>query len=91
MYPCTLSYRSTRALVLAATNRPNEALALLDYANYDASEPYDRSHREGGRAFALRQLSREIEAQQAVAKCLSLDKQHKGLLEKLGLTSPQPA
>jgi hypothetical protein len=30
MYPCVLSYRSTRALLLVATHRPTEALALLE-------------------------------------------------------------
>jgi hypothetical protein len=35
MYPCILAYRSTRALILTATDRSEEALTLLQYSNYE--------------------------------------------------------
>lgn len=33
IFPCVLSYRSTRAMIMAATNRAKEALHLLEYRN----------------------------------------------------------
>jgi predicted Zn-dependent protease len=91
MYPCVLSYRSTRALLLTATGRPHEALALLDYANFDLSEPTDRADREGACAFAFLHLKRESEAQRAVAKCLELFEGRKVILDSLGLMSLLPS
>src|SRR5262249_22445647 len=36
-FPCLLFLRSTRALVLAATDRADEALALLDYCHFQTA------------------------------------------------------
>jgi hypothetical protein len=74
MYPCVLAYRSTRALILTASNRPEEALTLLQYSNYERGTAADRSHRETARAFALRRLNRNEEADRALASALRLNK-----------------
>jgi predicted RNA polymerase sigma factor len=75
-YPCVLAYRSTRALLLAATDRAQAALGLLEYMNYDRGTPDNRSHRAIAQAFALRRLNRTEEAQQALAAGLKLTKKH---------------
>jgi hypothetical protein len=93
MYPCILPYRSTRALLLVATNRPDEALALLEYSNYERGSASDRGDRQIARAFALRQLDRLEEAEQAQATGLELNNKPRPWLAALGLlpTSPPPA
>jgi tetratricopeptide (TPR) repeat protein len=75
-YPCVLASRSTRALLLAATDRAQDALGLLEYMNYDRGTPDNRSHRAIAQAFALRRLNRTEEAQQALAAGLKLTKKH---------------
>jgi Zn-dependent protease len=75
-YPCVLAYRSTRALLLAATDRAQDALGLLEYMNYDRGTPDNRSHRAIAQAFALRRLNRTEEAQQALAAGLKRTKKH---------------
>lgn len=87
MYPCVLPYRSTRALLLAATNRSQDALALLEYMNYERGTQDDRAHREIARAFALRRLNRSAEADQALAIGLSLCKERLPWLTTIGLYS----
>jgi hypothetical protein len=84
-YPCVLAHRSTRALLLTAANRPEEALALLDYMNYGRASPDDRSHREIARAFAFRQLGRNAEAEEALAAGLKLSKKQLPWLTTIGL------
>ena len=71
-YPCVLAYRSTRALLLTATDRAEEALALLDYSNYERGSKYDRGDHQFARAFASRQLNRTEDADRALAAGLNL-------------------
>jgi tetratricopeptide (TPR) repeat protein len=84
-YPCVLAHRSTRALLLAATSRSEEALELLRYTNYDRGSRDARSHREFARAFALRLLDRNEEADQALAAGLKLSKKQLPWLITIGL------
>jgi tetratricopeptide (TPR) repeat protein len=84
-YPCVLAHRSTRGLLLAATNRPEEALALLEYNNYERASPDERSHREMARVFAFRKLARDAEAEQALAAGLKLTKKRLPWLTTIGL------
>jgi hypothetical protein len=85
MYPCVLPYRSTRALLLAATRRADEALALLDYTNYEHGSSADRGDRQIARAFALRSLHRDEEAERALGDALKLQREPRPWLRTLGL------
>jgi tetratricopeptide (TPR) repeat protein len=84
-FPCVLAHRSTRALLLTASKRPKDALELLAYTNYDRGSRSDRSHREISRAFALRQLARHDEAEQALARAFKLKSEQLPYLRTLGL------
>lgn len=84
-YPCVLAYRSTRALLLADTDRAQEALALLEYVNYEHGTAENLSHREIARAFALRKLGRRAEAEQALADALKQKRPQLPLLRTIGL------
>jgi hypothetical protein len=84
-YPCVLAHRTTRALLLAATNRSQDALALLEYINYERGSPSDRASREFARAFAFRPLGRNTEAEQALAAGLELSKRRLPWLTTIGL------
>ncbi len=84
-FPCVLAHRSTRALLLTASNRPDEALQLLTYVNYDRGSRSDRSHREISRAFALRRLARHDEAEQALSCAFKLNSERLPYLRTLGL------
>jgi Zn-dependent protease len=84
-FPCVLAHRSTRALLLTALKRPEEALELLTYMNYDRGSRSDRSYREIFRAFALRQLARHEEAEQALACAFKLNSERLPYLGTLGL------
>jgi tetratricopeptide (TPR) repeat protein len=88
MYPCILPYRSTRALILTATHRSEEALALLQYANYERGSAADRADRQAARAFALRELNRYEDAEHAIAVALRLVKTRGHMMAKLGLLAP---
>jgi Zn-dependent protease len=92
LYPCVLAHRSTRAVLLAATHRSEEALELLEYMNYERGTPEERGNGEIARAFALRQLNRSAEAQQALKIGLQLCKQPLPWLTTVGLLpiSPPP-
>jgi len=85
MYPCVLPYRSTRALLLTATDRADEALTLLGYCNYDRGSKAERGDQEAARAFALRHLNRRQEADQALAAALRLNTTRRYWLTRLGL------
>ncbi|MGO9935303.1 MAG: site-2 protease family protein [Steroidobacteraceae bacterium] len=74
MYPCVLPYRSTRALLLVATNHPEEALALLEYSNYEPASASDRGDQQIARAVALRRINRNEEADHALSAGLQLNK-----------------
>lgn len=80
-----LAHRSTRALLLADTNRAEEALELLKYTNYDRGNPGDRAGGEFSRAFALRRLNRNEESGQALAAGLKLTKKPLPWLTTIGL------
>ncbi len=84
-FPCVLTHRSTHALLLTASKRPEEALELLAYMNYDRGSRSDRSHREISRAFALRQLGRHDEAEQALSCAFKLQRERLPYLRTLGL------
>jgi Zn-dependent protease len=83
-YPCVLAYRSTRALLLTATDRAQDALGLLEYMNYDSGTADNRSHRAIAEAFALRRLGRTAEAEQALAG-LKLTEKRLPWLSTIGL------
>ncbi|HEU4624229.1 MAG TPA: site-2 protease family protein [Steroidobacteraceae bacterium] len=83
LYPCVLAYRSTRALVLTATGRPNEALALLAYPHYTNAERTAQGHRAVARAFALHRLGRGNEAREAAAEATRLDPDNARVLAAL--------
>jgi hypothetical protein len=85
-YPCVLTYRTSRALLLAATNRSQDALALLEYTNYERGSQDDRANHQLARAFALRRLNRNEEAEQALAAGLKLSKKQLPWLTTIGLT-----
>jgi Zn-dependent protease len=74
MYPCFLAYRSTRALILTATNRAHDALTLLEYPNYERGSNVDRADCEGARAYAFQKLGKNDESRRAIAKALQLSK-----------------
>ena len=84
-YPCVLAYRSTRALLLAAGDRAQDALGLLEYVNYDRGTPDNRSHRAIAQALAFRRLGRTEEAEQALAAGLKLIKKRLPWLTTIGL------
>ena len=85
LYPCVLAYRSTRALVLAATGRAEQALALLEYSHYETAERTPRGHREAALAFAFLTLGRTGEAARAAAKAIQLNPETAGVLKTLGI------
>jgi Peptidase family M50 len=68
-----------------AAQAPEEALALLQYSNYERGTSANRSHRETARAFALRKLNRIAEADQAVALALRLNKIQPRWLSMIGV------
>lgn len=84
-YPCILAYRSTRAMILTATGRPDQALELLDYAHYESADPVARGHREVARAFALRALGRTEAARRAAGEAARLNPDAPGFLAVLEL------
>jgi hypothetical protein len=86
-FPCILSYRTSRALLRAATNRPEDALALLEYVNYATGSQDDRANHQLARAFALRRLNRTEEAEQALAAGLKPTQKHLPSLTTIGLIS----
>lgn len=86
LFPCVLEYRTTRALVLAGAQQPEQALRLLEYMNYDKGKPRQTSTREAVRAFALRKLGRAEEAERAAALALRLSPGILQDLEVLGFT-----
>lgn len=87
MYPCDMSYRSTRALVLTAIGQPEQALALLTYKHYDAATSRHRGHRELARAFALATLGKVTEARAAADLALRLDRSQTAIARTLGISS----
>lgn len=91
LYPCVLPYRSTRALVLAATGRPELALALLEYSHYATADRTQRAHCETARAFALANAHRHDESQQAAAEAVKLHAETAGFLKILGVRAPPAA
>jgi tetratricopeptide (TPR) repeat protein len=84
-FPCVLAYRSTRALLLTAAQRPEEALELLTYTNYDRGSPSERCHREIARSFALRQIHRHAESAKALSAALKLRNERLPYLRTIGL------
>jgi hypothetical protein len=85
-YPCVLEYRATRALTLTAVGCPEQALALLEYRHYDTGTEQQRGHRACARAFALRALARDAEADEEAALSVVLDPRNAELLKRLGVT-----
>jgi Peptidase family M50 len=85
MYPCVLAYRSTRALVLAALGRCEEALRLLDYVHYRTASARERSNQGTARAFAFLKSGRAAEAREAANDAKRLDPTAFTFLPQLGL------
>jgi tetratricopeptide (TPR) repeat protein len=88
-YPCLLEFRATRALVLAATGRAEEALRILDYVHFDTGTPRQRAQRQTARAAALRILNRMQEAEEAARLAVQLDRASLKIVQSLGF-SPKP-
>jgi len=91
LYPCTLAYRSTRSLLLTATNRADDALALLQYSNYSRGSGAERGDRQFARAFALHRLDRQEESNTALDEGLMLNKAPSRFLTRIGLLPRTPA
>jgi hypothetical protein len=92
MYPCVLTHRATRALVLSARGRAAEALPLLDYVHYDGGTPVERSAREIARALAFLSLGRNSEASAAQRRAEKIHALSTRWLEPLAaLTCARPA
>lgn len=89
MFPCTLDFRLTRALILVATERPLQALQLLDYPLFDTARPRTQAQRAAVQAFAHRRLGGVTEAEDAAALALQLDTKISTILSSLGVT-PSP-
>jgi hypothetical protein len=88
MYPCVLAYRSTRALVLSALGRCDEAMRLLDYPHYATASPRERSNQEAARAFALLKSGRTGEASAAAGRAARMDQTTAAtFLPQLGLST----
>jgi hypothetical protein len=87
MYPCVLAYRSTRALVLSALGRSDEALRLLDYVHYATASARERSNQEVARAFALLRSGRSVEAREAANRAARMDQTAVTFLPRLGLSA----
>jgi tetratricopeptide (TPR) repeat protein len=87
-FPCILLFRNTRALVLAATQRPEEALSVLEYVNYSSGVPAQVAMREVIRAVALRKLGRADEAEKAAALALRKSPGVRSELRQLGIEPP---
>lgn len=87
-FPCNLSYRTARAVVLAATRRPEEALPLLEYMNYSSGSHGQTAFREVTRAFALHKLGRDDEAEKAAALALRKSPDLRAHLQQLGIAPP---
>ncbi len=85
LYPCLLHFRSTRALVLVAMQKPEQALALLEYTHYERAPASARSHREAVRAFALSRMDRHAEARAAAELAAQLDPTIELILRTLGI------
>jgi hypothetical protein len=90
LYPCVLAYRSTRALVLAATGRHEQALALLRYSHYETADPTQRGYAETTRAFAFALLNRADDSSRAATAAIRLNAQTAGFLRVLGVSVPSP-
>jgi tetratricopeptide (TPR) repeat protein len=89
MYPCVLAYRSTRALVLSALGRCDEALRLLDYVHYSTASARERSNHEAARAFALLKSGRHNEARDAASRAERMDRTTAvTFLPRLGFSAP---
>jgi tetratricopeptide (TPR) repeat protein len=87
-FPCLLGFRTIRALLLAATQRPEEALSLLDYVNYSAGTVLQSAWRELARALSLHKLGRAEEAQKAAALALRLKPDIRDEMQLLGIEPP---
>jgi tetratricopeptide (TPR) repeat protein len=87
-FPCLLPFRNARALVLAATQRPEEALLLLEYVNYSRGTPAEVAVREVARAHALKKLGRAAEAEKAAALALRKHPDADSDLRHLGIDPP---
>jgi hypothetical protein len=87
LFPCVPAYRSTRALVLTARGRPQEALDLLSYARYELEGDAQRGHRATARALALRAMNRLDESSRAAEESERLTPRTAAFLKVLGLSS----
>lgn len=83
-FPCLLFVRSTRALVLVATARADEALKLLEYQHYRTAPRHERGDAALTRAYALRLSGRTIEAEAAAREAARLNSKRAPILETLG-------
>jgi hypothetical protein len=95
LFPCVLEFRVTRALLLAATQRPDEALGLLAYMNFVTGTARQTSVRAAVRAFALRKLGQDEQAEKAAALAVRLSSNVCSELRLLGFVprseGPRPS
>ncbi len=85
MYPCVLSYRSTRSLVLSAVGRYAEALQLLDYIHYQTASARDRAGQAMARAFAFKGAGDDAKIRESVEATARLDPASRTFLARLEL------
>ena len=75
IFPCLLSYRTSRAMVLTWIGDPLSALSILEYGHYKTARPPESGQYAAAKAFALRGLgrAREADSQMAVARALKTE------------------
>lgn len=86
VFPCLLSYRTSRALVLTWIGDPLTALSILEYGHYKTARPPESGQYAAAKAFALRSLGRDKEADSQIAVARALKTEQLDLLESVILT-----
>ena len=90
VFPCLLSYRTSRALVLTWIGDPLTALSILEYGHYKTAQPPESGQYAAAKAFALRGLGRAGEADSQMAVARALKTEQLDLLERVILTDNAP-
>jgi hypothetical protein len=92
-FPCLLSYRTSRALVLTWNGDPLTALSILEYGHYQTARPPESGQYAAAKALALRVLGRAREADSQMAVACALKTEQLDLLESVIMTdnAPRPA
>jgi Tetratricopeptide repeat len=86
-YPCLVSIRGTRALVLAARGQSEASLQLLDYLHYETASASERSYKAFAQALAFRALGRMEDARRAALAARQLDPMNANMMSRFGFTA----